>query len=170
MRTLGFFSVFVGALVVSAFSPSMAHAKYSLYTEIEISAPQEKVWAVVSDIASYEQWNPFIRYAHGTLEKGNFIEVQVQPSGAKPMKGKGKVLVLDPLHEMVWAAKLLGSWIFKGEHHFAVEPLPGNKSKFVQREDFTGILVPLVKGKINRETKHGFEEMNAALKARVEGK
>lgn len=162
-------SLLLGLLIVGL-RPSTALAEYSLRTDIEIDASPEKVWSVLTDLPSYPQWNPFIRSAVGTLEKGSFIAVVVQPSGAKPMKGKGEVLVLDPPREMVWAAKLGASWIFRGEHHFAVEPLPDGKSRFVQREDFTGILVPLLKGKINRETKHGFTEMNEALKKRAEAK
>ena len=41
--------------------------------------------------------------------------------------------------------------------------MPGGKSRFVQSEQFSGLLVPFLHGKINRETKRGFVEMNAAL-------
>jgi len=37
----------------------------------------------------------------------------------------------------------------------------------VQREVFKGILVPLVGGSLEK-TRHGFDEMNAALKQRAE--
>jgi hypothetical protein len=159
----------LGVIAFSAF-PAPVHARYSIRTEIDIDAAPEKTWAVLTDLAAWPEWNPFIHYAHGVLEKGNSIDVLVQPSGAKPLKGKGKVLVLEPPHQMVWAATLIGSWIFRGEHHFAVEPLPGGQSRFVQSEEFSGFLVPLLHGKLDRETKRGFVEMNAALKLRVEKK
>ena len=162
------FSLALGLILLGA-CPSPARAKYSIRTEIDIEASPDKTWAVLTDLPAWPDWNPFIHYAHGVLAKGNWIDVLVQPTGAKPIKGKGKVLVLEPPREMVWAATLLGSWIFRGEHHFAVEPLPGGKSRFVQSENFSGLLAPLLHGKIDRETKPGFVEMNAALKKRVEG-
>jgi hypothetical protein len=160
-------SLLLFALIFGTFA-TPARAKYSIRADVEIDAAPEKTWSVLADLPSWPDWNPFIRYAHGTLEKGNLIDVEVDAPGAKPIKGKGKVLVLEPPREMVWVATLMGSWIFRGEHHFAVEPMEGGKSRFVQTEYFTGILAPLVHGKINRETKPGFEIMNAALKKRVE--
>ena len=157
------------AMILLGACPTPARAKYSIQEEIDIDAAPEKTWAVLTDLPSWPEWNPFIRYAHGALEKGNLIDVEVRPNGAKPLKGKGKVLVLEPPREMVWVATVLGSWVFRGEHHFAVEPLPGGKSRFVQSESFSGMLAPFLHGKINRETKPGFAAMNSALKQRVEG-
>ncbi|HVE13856.1 MAG TPA: SRPBCC domain-containing protein [Elusimicrobiota bacterium] len=159
----------LGLLLLAALAPA-AHAKYAIEKQIDIDAAPEKTWAVLSDIDKWPEWNPFIHYAKGTLAVGNSLDVLVQPTGAKPIKGKGKVLVLEPGRRMVWVAKPFGAWILRGEHTFAVEPLPDGKSRFVQSETFTGILVPLLKGKFRRETEPGFLEMNAALKKRVEGK
>ena len=33
---------------------------HHLYTEIQIDASADQVWAILSDFASYPQWNPFI--------------------------------------------------------------------------------------------------------------
>jgi hypothetical protein len=162
-------SAVVLSVLILGVAPTPARARYSIQAEIEIDAAPEKTWAVLSDLPSWPDWNPFIRYAHGTLAKGSLIDVEVDAPGAKPIKGKGKVFVLDAPHEMVWVATLVGSWIFRGEHHFTVEPLPGGKSRFIQTEHFSGLLSPLVHGKVKRETQPGFEAMNAALKKRVEG-
>jgi uncharacterized membrane protein len=31
-----------------------------IHTEIEINAPAEKVWRVLTDFAAYPEWNPFV--------------------------------------------------------------------------------------------------------------
>jgi hypothetical protein len=40
--------------------------------------------------------------------------------------------------------------LFDGEHIFAVEPIDGGKTRFVQRELFSGLLVPLLRKMIYR--------------------
>jgi uncharacterized protein YndB with AHSA1/START domain len=52
-----------------------------LHTEIEISAPAERVWELLTDFASYPQWNPFIRNISGLPASGERLEVRLEPSG-----------------------------------------------------------------------------------------
>jgi hypothetical protein len=74
----------------------------------------------------------------------------------------------DPAHrELRWLGRLFVPGIFDGEHSLGIEPLGSNRSRFVQSERFTGILVGLAKGTLQK-TDTGFERMNAALKERVE--
>jgi len=58
--------------------------------------------------------------------------------------------------------------IFDGEHIFEIEELERNRVRFVQREVFKGLLVPLLARSLDRDTQRGFEEMNRALRGRVE--
>jgi hypothetical protein len=39
-----------------------------LRREIELDAPPERVWAVVTDFDAYPEWNPFIRQISGELQ------------------------------------------------------------------------------------------------------
>jgi uncharacterized protein YndB with AHSA1/START domain len=50
-----------------------------LHTEIEIDAPAERVWGVLTDFASYPQWNPFIRSISGEPNIGGRLEVRLEP-------------------------------------------------------------------------------------------
>ena len=36
-----------------------------IHTEIEINAPAEKIWKVLTDFAAYPEWNPFVRRGEG---------------------------------------------------------------------------------------------------------
>ena len=58
--------------------------------------------------------------------------------------------------------------LFDGEHSFTIEPLGENHVRFVQRESFRGLLVPLLLRMVEKDTRRGFEEMNQALKTRAE--
>ena len=54
--------------------------------------------------------------------------------------------------------------LFDGEHYFILKENPDGSTLFVQGENFTGILVLLLWGSMEQNTKNGFEAMNAALK------
>ncbi len=53
----------------------------SLSTEVLIDAPAERVWAVLSDLASFRSWNPFIVDASGELAVGSRLQLRMQPPG-----------------------------------------------------------------------------------------
>jgi hypothetical protein len=78
------------------------------------------------------------------------------------------VLAAEPARELRWLGHFLVPGLFDGEHRLAIEPLGEGRVRFVQEERFTGVLVGLFAGSLDRNTKRGFEAMNEALKARVE--
>jgi hypothetical protein len=139
-----------------------------LHTEIEISAPAERVWELLTDFASYPQWNPFIRNISGQPAPGERLEVRLEPPDGRAMTFKPKVLRAEPNRELRWLGHLLLPGVFDGEHSFTIEPLEDNRVRFIQREAFKGLLVPLFARSLESNTQRGFEEMNHALKERAE--
>lgn len=138
-----------------------------LRREIEVEAPPGRVWAVVIDFAAYPDWNPFIRRISGELLEGARLEVRIEPPGARATTFRPAVRAVEVNRELRWLGRLLVPGIFDGEHSLRIEPLDGGRSRFVQSERFSGVLVGLVKGTLAK-TEAGFEQMNTALKARVE--
>jgi hypothetical protein len=145
-------------------------SSYLLQTEIEIDATPAQIWAILTDFAAYPAWNPFIKYIHGIPQQGDRLEVRIQPGGAKEMTFRPAVLTADAGRELRWLGSFLLPGVFDGEHRFVIEPLASGKARFQQSERFSGMLVPIFKGSLERDTKRGFEEMNRALKARAESK
>ena len=139
-----------------------------LHTEIEISAPAGRVWELLTDFASYPQWNPFIRNISGQPAPGERLEVRLEPPDGRAMTFKPKVLRAEPNRELRWLGHLLLPGVFDGEHSFTIEPLEDNRVRFIQREAFKGLLVPLFARSLESNTLRGFEEMNHALKERAE--
>ena len=148
----------------------MKRALYLINGKIQINAPPECVWRLLTDFASYPQWNPFIRRASGKPEKGEHLEVYLQPEGAKGMTFRPLVLTAEPGRELRWLGHLLIPGLFDGEHIFIIEPLVAGGVRFIQREIITGLLVPLFAHRLDTETRRGFEDMNHALKLLAEGK
>jgi len=76
-----------------------------LRTEISITAPPDRIWHLLTDFASFPQWNPFIRRASGELREGAQLEVYLQPSGARGMTFRPRVLKAEPGRELRWLEK-----------------------------------------------------------------
>lgn len=136
-------------------------------SEIEIEASAERVWSVLTDFAAFPEWNPFMRSAEGELTKGEHISVTMQPPGHRPSTFRPTLLSVDAGRGFRWLGHFGVPGIFDGEHIHEVEALGPQRTRYVQREEFRGVLPPFLGGML-KDTERGFEQMNAALKARAE--
>jgi hypothetical protein len=137
----------------------------SMESSIEIDAPTERVWEVISQIEAYGDWNPFFVKGQGRLEAGREISLTMQPVGKSPMRFSPKVLEVVQGQRITWRGRLGIPGIFDGTHHLTVSRIDATHTRFEQEEDFSGILVPFAGFKPYRQ---GWDLMNAALKAKSE--
>lgn len=135
--------------------------------EITIDAEAARVWAVLTDFAAYPEWNPFITRISGPLEVGQKLTVRMQPPGGRGITFKPTVTTVDEGRRFAWLGRLLVPRIFDGAHEFVLSSVAGNRTQVIQRETFTGILVVFFRRTLKR-TSAGFDQLNEALKARVE--
>lgn len=138
-----------------------------IITSITINASPTQIWKVLVDFSSYSQWNPFIKSAQGIAAPHNVLILSIQPPHAKAMTFKPTVLVCKENKGLIWKGKLFIPGLFDGEHHLELEPVNNTTTRFIQKEYFTGLLVPFLGNALNK-TEQGFHEMNKALKARLE--
>src|SRR5919106_4945851 len=115
-----------------------------LHSEIEIDASAERVWDILTDFASYPQWNPFIRRISGELKVGERLEVRLEPPDSRGVTLRPTVLRAEPNRLMRWVGHVLVPSLFDGEHSLVIEPLGENRVRFVQHEAFKGVLVSLL--------------------------
>ena len=139
-----------------------------LFTEIEIAAPPERVWRILVEFSQFPEWNPFIREAKGEIKEGGRLRVRIEPPGGAGMTFKPVVKRVALNRELRWLGRFLIPGLFDGEHSFEILPVGNGKVRFVQREAFRGLLVPLFWKSLEGPTKQGFKDMNAALKQRAE--
>ena len=139
-----------------------------IHTEIEINSSGEQVWRVLTDFAAYPKWNPFVRHVEGDVSVGARLQVYIEPSGGKGMLFSPTILVAEPNRELRWLGHLWLPGIFDGEHSFVIESQGEEHVRFIQRERFKGLLVPLLSKMLDGEISRGFNEMNRALKLRAE--
>ena len=138
-----------------------------LHTQIEINATPERVWQVLTDFASYAEWNPFITAAEGNAVEGDRLHVRIDPPGGRAASFRPTVTVAEVPKRLEWLGKLLFKGLFDGRHRFEIEATSGG-TNFIQSEEFTGVLVPLLAKSLDGPTREGFELMNRAIKERAE--
>jgi hypothetical protein len=133
-------------------------------TKIQIQAPADRVWALLTDAPGFPSWNTTVDKIEGRIALGEKITVH-----AKISPGRGfpvKVTALTPNERMVWSGGMpLG--LFKGERTYTLEPTTGGV-EFAMREVFSGLFSPLIEKSIPDLTP-AFDEFATALKRRAEG-
>lgn len=133
-----------------------------------IARPPSRVWAILTDLPNYPQWNPKMRLA-GTLTPGAVIE-NIEDPGPDQIVFWPTVLVADPDRELLWRGHLLlvgRFWLprlLDADHGFQLRAVTGG-TLFTQSETLRGVVLWLWDA---RQLTPDFAAMDAALKARAE--
>jgi hypothetical protein len=138
-----------------------------LSTSIDIDAAPDRVWQVLTDLAAYPEWNPFITRAEGEVRPGGRLTLRLQPVGGRGLTIRPTVLEAEPGRRFRWLGKLGVPGLFDGEHTFTITGRDGGV-RLVQEESFRGLLVPVLARSLRRHTLPAFQAMNEALKQRAE--
>ena len=134
-------------------------------TDIDISAPVEDVWHVLTHDLVRRPQDFGITRLDGTLEKGSSLKLwsEVAPERAFKLR----VTELSAPHTMVWRGGMpLG--LFTGERSFRITHI-GDKSRFHMTEVFSGPL----SGPITRampDLRPSFQKFAQALKKKAEAR
>jgi hypothetical protein len=140
-----------------------------LSSSIEIEADADEVWSVLTDFASYPEWNPTILASEGEARVGATLTNKLRKEGGGSITVRPCVLVADPGRELRWLGHLLVPGIFDADHRFLIEELGAGRVRLTQAEKLSGVLVLFMRG-IGKSTTVGFEAMNIALKERTEAR
>jgi hypothetical protein len=138
-----------------------------LFADVDIDARPEQVWEVLTDLAAYPAWNPFIVRAEGVVEPGGRLTLTMQPVGGRAMTLRPRLVEVDAPRRLRWRGTVGMPGLMDAEHTFILEPR-GRGTRLIQQEDFRGVLVPFLARSLDRNTLPAFTAMNEALKSRVE--
>jgi hypothetical protein len=133
--------------------------------DIEIAATPERVWAVLTDLASYPQWNPVFRQASGQVAVGNRITLtSTQPETGHTMTVKVKVLTAEPATELRWVSSVLG--LMTSKRSFRLSPANGG-TRLMQTQTYRGLFTRFPPKTVIR-IQTSFDAINQAIKQRAE--
>jgi hypothetical protein len=143
--------------------------KRTIRSTIEIRAPIEVVWDILTDFAAYPEWNQHIRRIRGQPAAGARMAIESRPPGGHVIAMRPLIVTWDPPHELRWRGIFLTGRLFTGEHGFRLQEMGERSVRFAQDETFSGLLVPLYAAMRLGHTRQGFEQVNQALRERAEG-
>lgn len=134
---------------------------YSVATHI--AASPELVWSVLTDVASYKNWNTTIVSLDGTCAKDGTLKLVAKVAPKRTFELK--VSTFDPPKKMVWED---GGSLFLGVRNFTLLPEQGGTT-FVMSETFSGGMLDMIEGSLP-DFSADFEAFAADLKRTVEAK
>ena len=140
----------------------------SLYTEIEVHAPIQKVWWVLFNKEYWLKWNTFLYDRNHELEfqPGQQIMLSLWRSpGKEDVEFQPTVTIVQPRVCLAWISQIPG---LKNEHIFELQKIGFKRTKYVHREEFSGWLTPVFLPFIKDDEKRGIERMAYQLKQYVE--
>jgi hypothetical protein len=141
--------------------------KKQLHSTIDIDASPEQVWAVLTDLGRWSEWNPFLTSASGEVAEGSRLRIRFSPPGGRSITMRPRVTAVEPGRTFEWLGHVGVPGIFDGRHRFELRPT-GAGTTLTQAESFGGYLVRLMARSLDAQTAAGFAEMNKALKRRAE--
>lgn len=137
-------------------------------SEIEINSYPESVWKILTDFATYDQWNPFINQIIGLPTEGSKIDIYIETPSGKNRKYSPTITKVEEGRELRWFGKSSLPGFLNAEHIFTIEELHPESVRFIQREVFDGLLTRLFGKGLDKDVMQGFQDMNEALKKRAE--
>lgn len=141
---------------------------HQVTTQVEISAPRDRVWAELMAWEGYPDWNPFIRHIGGSPSQGARLRVLVQLPHGRGVRLRPEVRRLAAPGDFAWAGRLWLPGMLQFEQRFRLEPLDGGCTLLVQTITFRGFLTGLMWRSLRRTARRSAMLMNAALKGKIE--
>ena len=138
-------------------------------TEIEISAPPSKVWSIITDINTWNEWSPIIKDSNGTASVGSELTITMigKEEGKEGPKYNPVITELNAPHYFRWRAHMLAGFIFTNDKILELEETSSG-TRLTHTESFKGLLAPIFCGQMENNVPPMLNSMNKALKELAE--
>jgi hypothetical protein len=140
---------------------------FAIDRSVEIDAPAEVVWQVLTDVARYGEWNPFCIECSTTLEPGSPIDMKVVLVGP-PKKQREFIRSHTPGVEFSYAMKPAPLGLLRSERSHTLTALPDGRTRYDSHFQLFGPVSPIVVGLLGRALRKGFGGMTDGVKTRSE--
>lgn len=141
----------------------------TIKTEIEIQAPPEKVWGIITDIDQWHEWSPTINGSAGQAAVGSTVSITMmsKEEGKDGPQYSPKILQMDEPNYFHWRAHMMAGFIFTNDKIIELEQTDTG-TKVTHKETFKGLMAALMKGQMEKGVPPMLNMMNEALKEQAE--
>jgi hypothetical protein len=136
--------------------------------QVDVAAPPARVWEVITDLARYGEWNPFVVACRSTLAVGDPIEMSVRLVPWVTQPQREVVFAHEPGTRLCYG--LDGGWLgaIVSRRCHEVAPAGAGRTRYRSSFALSGWMAPVVRGLLGRRLAHGFHAMTAAIRDRAE--
>ena len=136
--------------------------------KVEIDAPAEVTWRVLTDLGRYREWNTFCPGIESTLRVGEPVVMTVMAPNSTELSTAVEHLVAhEPPRRLCWEARLPdGTGVARRDQYVA--PLGPGRSSYFTTDVFLGPGANQLMDQIGAWTKAGFDQVARGLKRQAE--
>jgi len=145
-----------------------------IYSEIEIKAPAKVVWGIITDPDNYPRWNRFtprITLKTGELAVGSEFNVDCQMTDSSLLRDEREVVLEVSPTEFrfrMGTSRKRGRPGVVSNRCQICEPIDEKTTRYINYEEFSGLLSPIVYLLYAKKLQAAFEKHNADLKEYAE--
>ena len=136
-------------------------------SSVDIDAPAETVWRVLTDFDAYGQWNPFQVECSTTLVPGDPIDMRFHLAGGL-RRTREFIVDVTPGVSFSYSMKPVPLGLIRSLRRQTVTDLGDGRSRYDSHFEITGPLSGVVKATLGRSLTANFASVTPALKSRAE--
>ncbi len=139
----------------------------TLRVSIDIAAPIEHVWQVLTDFSAYAAWNRFTPQVEcsGVVGQPAVLTVHLRDDAPQPHIARLTLNAFDAPHCLCWGSF---SPLLKAERCQTLTALDAHHTRYESAESFVGLLVPLVMWTQHDKVMRGYHQAAEGLKAQAQ--
>ena len=134
---------------------------------VEIEAPIERAWDILTDFERYGEWNPFTPSVATDFEIGSRVDLYVR-MGPWRLKQVERIEVVEPPHVIAWGTTMGHRFLISALREQRLEAIGEGRCRYRTSDDFAGLLIPLVMLLFGGFVRRGLNDVARGLKARAE--
>ncbi len=137
-------------------------------TEIEINAPKEKVWDILTNFDGWGEWNPTVKEAKGEAKLKSTLTITMRGKTEEGAHSYSPVIInIDAPNSFRFRASM-GARIMMTNYKTCQLEETAKGVKLIHIEGFTGLMVPIIWKKMEKGVPMMLDMMNKALKKKAE--